>query len=136
MADISIPTLNDDPSDFEHLFSIWNRVTDYFEDVYFDFSRCHFLRPNAVAFLGGLARLIESRSGSVIFDWGTLSDNRVRNSLIQNGFAGTFGLYSTGRAGHSIPYREDSKWDADSTFIARTIWFFRWSTLVRESLPR
>jgi hypothetical protein len=62
---ICIPTLNDSASDFERLFSIWEQTTNYFEDVRFDFSHCGFLRPNAVVFLGGLARLIESRMGSV-----------------------------------------------------------------------
>ena len=60
---IQIPTLNDGPYDFARLFEIWNDVNDYFEDIRFDFSRCGFLRPNAVAFLGGLARLVESRMG-------------------------------------------------------------------------
>jgi hypothetical protein len=83
---IHIPTLNDDPQDFVRLFGIWNEVNDYFEDIRFDFSRCDFLRPNAVAFLGGLARLIESRCGRVAFDWNSLRDERAMVNLRQNGF--------------------------------------------------
>lgn len=69
---IYIPTLNNNAWDFQQLFTIWSQMNDYFEDVRFDFSRCGFLRPNAVAFLGGLARRIESRMGNVVFDWGSL----------------------------------------------------------------
>jgi hypothetical protein len=111
---INIPTLNDDDGAFKKLFEIWSQVCGHGQQVLFEFSRCHFLRPNALAFLGGLTRLIEFRMGTVIFDWNTLSDLHVKNTLIQNGFAGAFGLYSTGRTGHSIPYREDSVWDANS----------------------
>lgn len=107
-----IPTLNDGPSDFQALFALWTQINDYFEDVRFDFTRCRFLRPNAVAFLGGLARLIESRLGSVVFDWSTLpAGGKVITNLCQNSFAGTFGHPSSGWDGNSIPYREDSTLD-------------------------
>jgi hypothetical protein len=108
---IQIPTLNDGPHDFARLFGIWNDVNDYFEDIRFDFSRCGFLRPNAVAFLGGLARLVESRMGSVTFDWGTLRHGAVMTILCQNGFAGTFAYPASRWDGNSIPYREDNTLD-------------------------
>lgn len=108
---IQIPTLNDGPQDFTRLFGIWNEVNDYFEDIRFDFSRCGFLRPNAVAFLGGLARLVESRMGSVTFDWSTLHHGAVMTNLCQNGFAGTFAYPSSRWDGNSIPYREDKTLD-------------------------
>jgi hypothetical protein len=104
---IQISTLNDSPSDFARLFGIWNDVNDYFEDIRFDFSHCGFLRPNAVAFLGGLARLVESRMGLVTFDWSTLRHGAVMTNLCQNGFAGTFAYPSSRWDGNSIPYRED-----------------------------
>lgn len=103
---IPIPRINDEPGDFLKLFSLWGQVNDYFEDVRFDFSQCVFLRPNAVAFLGGLARLIESRFGSVAFDWGSLHKHAVMANLCQNGFAHAFGHSSSGWDGNSIPYRE------------------------------
>ena len=106
---IQIPTLNDSPQDFARLFGIWNEANDYFEDIRFDFSYCGFLRPNAVAFLGGLARLIESRMGKVVFDWSTLHDSWVRNTIRQNGFASAFGDASAPWDGTSIRYREDRK---------------------------
>jgi hypothetical protein len=108
---ILVPTLNDGPQDFARLFGIWDEVNDYFNDIRFDFSGCCFLRPNAVAFLGGLARLIESRMGSVIFDWNTLNNGAVMANLCQNGFAGTFAHPSSGWDGNSIPYREDKMVD-------------------------
>ena len=111
---IQIPTINDSPDDFERLFSIWNQANDYFEEVRFDFSRCHFLRPNAVAFLGGLARLIASRQGTAIFDWDTLRDSAIKMNLRQNGFAGMFGQPYSGWTGHSIPYREDGFQDVNA----------------------
>jgi len=89
---IQIPTLNDTPEDFQQLFEMSNQVNGLFEDVRFDFSNCKFLRSNAVAFLGGFARLIESLGGSVIFDWDTLRSTSVRANLCQNGFAGNFGI--------------------------------------------
>lgn len=108
---IQIPTLNDRPQDFARLFEIWGETNDYFEDVHFDFSQCRFLRPNAVAFLGGLARLIESRLGKVVFDWNSMQDQAVMTNLCQNGFAGTFSYPSPGWDGNSIPYREEETLD-------------------------
>lgn len=107
MLHINIPRINDSPADFVKLFRIWDEVNDYFEDVKFDFSQCSFLRPNAVAFLGGLTRLIESRSRTAIFDWDTVKNDAVMTNLSQNGFAGYFGHTSSGWTGNSIPYRED-----------------------------
>jgi len=104
---VQIPTLNDSRYGFEQLFDIWSQVNGYFEDVRFDFARCSFLRPNAVAFLGGLARLVVSREGTAVFDWSTLHDSAVMMNLRQNRFAGIFGLPSSGWSGNSIPYRED-----------------------------
>ena len=79
---VSIPTLNDSTADFERLFPFRSQANDYFEDIRFDFSGCNSLRPNAVAFLGGLARLIESRLGRVVFDWDTLRNNAVLRRLV------------------------------------------------------
>jgi len=109
---IRIPTLNDSPHDFAWLFGIWNEVNNYFGDIRFDFSHCGFLRPNAVAFLGGLARLIESRRGTAVFDWNTLQA-KVMTIIHQNGFASVFGDTSAPRDGTSIPYREDREFHPD-----------------------
>jgi len=105
---LDIPTINDGPGDFDRLFGLWEEIKEPSGDVTFDFTRCRFLRPNAIAFLGGLARLIERQGYSAIFDWDTLSDP-VEAILRQNGFASAFGYASTlGFPGNSIPYREDT----------------------------
>ena len=108
---VQVPTLNDSPSDFQNLFSLWKQVALYDEDVLFDFTHCRFLRPNAVAFLGGLARFLQCRSRSVNFDWDSVLDEAVFNNLCQNGFADYFGYPSPGLSEHSIPYREDLELD-------------------------
>ena len=104
---LSIPTINDDPPDFDKLFELWGLVKGCSSNVTVDFSGCDFLRPNAVAFLGGLARLVEHRNHRVEFDWDTAND-KILAILRQNGFAGVFGYTRTlGGPGSSIPYRED-----------------------------
>lgn len=108
---IYVPRINDGPKDFAKLFNIWTQVNDYEQHVRFDFSRCGFLRPNAVAFLGGLARLVESRNGTVVFDWDSAVNPAVHANLCQNGFAETFGSPFSGWTGNSIPYREDRSKD-------------------------
>lgn len=107
---IQIPRINDGRFDFAKLFTIRSRTDGYAEDVRFDFSGCDFLRPNAVAFLGGLARLIESRKGRVEFDWSSLRE-QVLTNICQNGFAGNFGHPNPPWSGNSIPYREDKTQD-------------------------
>ena len=89
---IQIPTLNDVSSDFDQLFEIWNRVSGYSETVHFKFSHCYFLRPNAVAFLGGLARLIDLRLGSATFDWSSFIYDPVMKNLQQNGLFRLIGI--------------------------------------------
>jgi hypothetical protein len=110
---IQIPTLNDKAADFKQLFIIWHQINDEAENVRFDFSGCKFLRPNAVAFLGGLARLIESRKGTVVFDWETINDSWIRTTIRQNGFASSFGDLRHRWDGNAIPYREDRSLDLD-----------------------
>ena len=55
----------------------------------FDFSRCLFLRPNAVAFIGGLIRLVERRKGSVDVKWASMRTPVLR-TLVANKFANCF----------------------------------------------
>jgi hypothetical protein len=103
---LEVPTLNDDPWHFDVLFSLWRRANAESLDVTFRFSSCGFLKQNAVAFLGGLARLVEYRGGRVSFDWHSLQD-RVRVNLAQQGFLAAFGCPGGPWTGNSIPYRED-----------------------------
>jgi hypothetical protein len=108
---LKVPTLNDSPKDFEQMFELW-RVVQHCESpmVIFDFSDCCFLRQNAVAFLGGLARLIEARDGFPHFAWQTMQDD-IRMNLSQNGFTTAFSQATGGWQGNSIPYREDAEHD-------------------------
>lgn len=103
---LKIPTINDDLDDFDRLFQLLAQTKDEFPNVIFDFSGCRFLRQNAVAFLGGIARLIESRCGKATFDWDTLQDSVAMN-LKQNGFMCAFNNGKEPWQGNSIPYRED-----------------------------
>jgi signal transduction histidine kinase len=109
---LEIPTINDKPKDFDCLSQLWQKVQAETEEVIFDFSHCYFLRQNAVAFLGGLARLIESRGGKVTFNWETLK-NHVCMNLKQNGFMYAFNAGEKPWLGNSIPYREDLSEDSD-----------------------
>lgn len=107
-------TINDRPRDCDKLFALWRQSYGFNQDIRFDFSNCRFLRPNAVAFLGGLARLIESRNGRVVFDWDTLTED-VRANLEQNGFIHYFSGEIEPWKGNSVPYRWDP-WEDGSDF--------------------
>jgi len=110
---IKIPRLNDGSNDFRKLFEIFDSVKELNENIKFDFSLCVFLRPNAVAFLGGLARYIEYNEGIVSFDWNSCLDEKVIANIRQNGFAKAFGALQEPWTGESIPYREDKVVDAN-----------------------
>ena len=47
---LNIPTINDDVRDFDKLFQLWEQLNEDCSEVIIDFSKCYFLRPNAVAF--------------------------------------------------------------------------------------
>src|SRR5487761_1931734 len=106
-----VPTRNDTTWDANLMFDMWRRLGGGGQLVEFDFKQCRFLRQNAVAFLGGLARLINERDGHVVFRWHTL-DNAVAANLAQNGFMGAFGETLGPWPGNSIPFRHDSRQDA------------------------
>ncbi|MBD2726694.1 ATP-binding protein [Nostoc sp. FACHB-892] len=109
---LQIPTVNDNLDDFDSLFQLWQKVNQDCSEVIFDFSKCWFLRPNAVAFLGGLIRLIESQGRKVTFQQHTLH-KKVKINLQQNGFMYAFCQDMEPWQGNSIPYREDPKQNKD-----------------------
>jgi hypothetical protein len=111
---IQIPTLNDSKEDFEGLFEIWSQTNGFYRNIRFDFSQCNFLRPNAVAFIGGMARQIQSRAGSVVFDWESFTNEKVLKNLIKNRFAALFFYPVDSWTGNTIPYREDRVQDENS----------------------
>jgi signal transduction histidine kinase len=109
-VNIKVPTINDDVSDFDRLFSLWEQLNQQDLDVTLDFSACRFLRQNAVAFLGGLIRLVQYLGGKVRIDQGQLHPD-VANNLAKNGFSGIFWGGAFVRPGNAIPYREDGESD-------------------------
>lgn len=106
MAAPDVPTINDHSHNSDRLFTLWEQARGDGLEVAFDFTYCRFLRHNAVAFIGGLARLIQSRDGQVTFRWNTLQPNIFTN-LAQNGFLAAFGHHSNAWLGNSIPFRVD-----------------------------
>lgn len=112
---IVVPRLNDAHADFVAMAQIWRQVDAAGDgaEVCFDFSHCEFLQPNAVVFLGGLARVIGHRGGKARFLVGTMIDP-VRVNLLQNGFGHAMGAEETPWAGNSIPYREYFTQDEDA----------------------
>jgi len=108
---INIPRLNDNSYDFDMLFSFWRQINRIEEpEVFFSFEKCDFLQQNAVAFIGGLVRLIQYKGGSAYFHRKTIRE-RVRTNLEQNGFLHALGFSGPAWDGNSIPYREDSIYD-------------------------
>lgn len=114
MKVIPIPTLNDDLRDFDRLFQLWRQMNKEGSSYRLDFSRCVFLRQNAVAFLGGLIRMVEFRGGEVEIDWGSFEID-VFNNLAKNQFLYHFGEPSifeniaVTSTGNTIPFREDEE---------------------------
>lgn len=122
---LPVLTFNDDLADFQSLFWLWSEVNDDCLDVTFDFSYCRFLRQNAVAFLGGLARLIEDRGGRVVFLWNTL-DPKIFTNLAQQGFLSAFGHSGGPWRGNSIPFRHDLLLDqAELMHYLKVLWLGR-----------
>lgn len=114
VTEIRIPTLNDQPQDFDILFKLLQYVNNGNRSSYtLNFTDCFFLRPNAVAFLGGLIRLLNSQGLKMDIAWVTVR-KEVMITLVQNGFAQAFGYHSSRvQTGHAIPYREDQHEDSD-----------------------
>lgn len=111
MITLYVHTLNEGSWDFDQLARLWSEANGDNLDVRFDFRGCIFLRQNAVAFIGGLTRLIEYRGGRVVFGWDTMT-SAVSANLAQNGFMEAFGGPRKPWQGNSIPFRQDGFLDA------------------------
>lgn len=79
-------------------------------DVIIKFDYCTFLNHTAVAWLGGIARFIESRGGRMMFDWETLP-RKIHMNLAQNGFLFDFGCAHDPWDGNSIPYWSNTQYN-------------------------
>ena len=105
MTVINVPTINDDWGDFQTLLGIWYQATQA-QAVRLEFRECRFLRQNAVAFLGGLVRLLRYRGIQTVIGVSTLQP-MVRKNLAKNGFLKKFVGEELPWTDNSIPYRED-----------------------------
>ena len=132
-----VPTVYDSSHHFDRLIKLCNEVNQMPQealDITVDFHYCQFLGHNGVAFLGGLARLVESRGSKVIFNWDTLPKN-IKMNLAQNGFLGNFGCQQGPWDGNSIPYRNDLQQDASGLMdYLKAKWLGRGWVNVSESL--
>jgi anti-anti-sigma regulatory factor len=109
---IEVQTINDELKDFDCLFQIWLQANQTHAEIILDFSKCYFLRQNAVAFLGGLIQSLRSQGKMVNIKWDTLH-KRIATNLQQNGFMHVFNDDCAPWDGNSIPYREDLTQDED-----------------------
>ncbi len=128
MPAFAIPTLHDQPKDFDYLFILAAQIVEVSAsrrcNIELDFTGCRFLMQNAVAILGGLAKLIEHNGCSVTFRWDTLNE-KVRRSLERNGFLNFFGQPSSIPTGkrkprNVVPFRQDLV--ADESAIIRYLY--------------
>ncbi|MFG6105305.1 hypothetical protein U2F10_23825 [Leptothoe sp. EHU-05/26/07-4] len=111
---LRIPTINDGLRDFKRLFRQWQAVQEHLPSlVMLDFSGCRFLRPNAIAFLGGMARSLELKGICVDIDLESIQDD-VRRTLDRNDFLTSFGEEPYPWGGNSVPYRQYSYKELDS----------------------
>ncbi|MEP2446579.1 MAG: ATP-binding protein [Balneola sp.] len=81
-----------------------------------NFSLCNFLRPNAVAFIGGIVRYSKFSRIKVTINWDSVSDT-IRMNLAQNGFIKSHIGEIESWEGNSVPYREDNLADFDEKAI-------------------
>lgn len=127
--------INDKSKDFDFLFGMWRQiVTTDKPEILFNFRGCRFLRPNAVAFIGGLTRLALYNNKTVIFDLNSLIDS-IRVNLEQNGFLKELGFSDNSWDGNSVPYREDRTCDVDgySDYLSEK-WLGRGWVNINETL--
>lgn len=109
-----VPGLDDGQASYEWMFRTRELVLQQNTPVRISFLFCQKLSPGAVAFIGGLIRLAQSKQISVIVEWDTVIDETVLKFLRHNGFSEFFGGRSHGWDSHCIPYREDRFEDCNS----------------------
>lgn len=99
----------------------------------FDFTKCDFLRPTAVAAIGGMIAHIESKGGEAPILRNTLQPH-VRDALTKNGFLASHGMDAQAFQNNAIAYHHDREPNVSSfaTFIAEE-WLSRnWLDLGRD----
>jgi len=119
IRELSVPTVHADPRNPYALFRLQREVlqdlTARGGDVCFefDFTHCKFLSQHAVAFIGGMIRLVEHRGGNAIIRERTLQP-AVRRNLLRNGFLEEFARQGGRDTGNSIPYRQHRVGDEEA----------------------
>ena len=106
MYTVHVPTINDTNDDFDKLFNLCKQLNVGDLSIEIDFSQCGFLRQNAVAFIGGLIRLLEHRHNNVRINWESMQPQVLAN-LDKNGFREAFSHTHGPLPGNAVPYRED-----------------------------
>jgi len=110
---VLVPTIPDNFFGLDLLPDLRRKVNEPRLDVLFDFSDCKHLSQQAIAFLGGLARLVEGSRGTADFAWKTCRPKILR-VLQANGFTNMFHGPIGVAGAHSVPYREYKRADPDS----------------------
>lgn len=107
MERVFIPTLSDSDKDCAILSGIAQRIHRLKScHIIFDFTNCKSLMQNAVAVLGGLAKLAEKFDNRVEFGWDTLT-MKARQTLERSGFMAFFGQPTGTGTKTMIPFRHD-----------------------------
>lgn len=71
-----VETTEDHPRHVDKLFQLWcdlQALPETALDIFVDFHYCQFLNHLGVAFLGGLAHLVEARGGRFNFNWNSFT---------------------------------------------------------------
>lgn len=127
-ATLHVCTTERNDETYDRLFALYEEAVHAMEhdhQVVLRFDNCTFLHQNAVAFLGGVIRMLQLNGCDVFLNRKTLRDD-VRRNLMRNGFLGTLGLEaSTPFTGNTIPFREDRNDQGDIIRYLREDWLGR-----------
>lgn len=110
---LAIPQINDEMFDHNKLFQLGNKIHEDTQDVILDFSKCTFIKNNAVAYLGGLVKLIEARGGTVKIDVDSIPA-KTKSYLSDNNFLAHCGFEIPPRNENIIPIRHDDMQNTNS----------------------
>ena len=102
---ISIKNLNQSFEDIDDLIRVRDFVVSR-QFVIFDFSKCGFLGPTAVAVLGAIFFEMRARGLKFYINWASMN-KKVLANLCQNGFAKSHNYQHSPWEGNSVPYRQD-----------------------------
>lgn len=108
LTTLYVPTFQLQGSNVGDLVRLWELaaiIAAHKLDATLDFSRCTFLSPVGVGFLGGVVRHLQYSGCKVIIKLSQIND-AVKGFLISNGFLKALGLNKYEGQGSAIPYTE------------------------------